>query len=100
MTSSQLRPCRSVTGVGVDTPPIEVTGNREVVKPGEPAPIQLVTTEMAWLTTDTSGFGDKADIVQLFNSNGRLGMIVYSSLPQVGTACPFLVATWDKVRAR
>jgi hypothetical protein len=55
---------------------------------------------MAWLTTDTSGFGDKADIVQLFNSNGRLGMIVYSSLPQVGTACPFLVATWDKVRAR
>src|SRR5436190_18432817 len=38
---------------------------------------------IAWLAGNTIGSG-KNDIIQLFDSNGRLGMIVYSSLPQGG----------------
>ena len=38
---------------------------------------------IAWLTGDTTGIG-KTDLIQLFDSNGRLGMIVYSSLRQGG----------------
>jgi hypothetical protein len=46
---------------------------------------------VAWLTSNTIGSSSigKTDIIQLFNSNGRLGMTVYSSLPQGGYGVTF-----------
>ena len=43
---------------------------------------------IAWLAGDANGDG-KTDIFQLWDNNGRLGMIVYSPLPQGGYGVSF-----------
>jgi len=43
---------------------------------------------VAWLAGDANGDG-KTDIFQLWDNNGRLGMIVYSPLPQGGYGVSF-----------